>query len=225
MFELSQYEVDRYAAAAEEQKASNWEKLHRFLAKNNITVGESIEKAFYCQQCTDGICTGKGDHLNNFGNTFSTQSLNEENFQFALDGALSSLRTYARVHIPTKQEVIDDICDLLSSPDRSERGRYSNFNVASVRAKMASWTLEQLQARKDEIERAQALNKKPISELKQMVVDARPQFGFPRLPKSIMVGLSVVTIDRAYLRALPSWELRRYCKIYSQQAVDARLAE
>jgi hypothetical protein len=225
MFELSQYETDQCTTAAEAQKASNLEKLHRFLTKKNIVVCQSTEKAFYCQQCTDGICTGKGDHLNHFGNTFSTQSLNEENFQIALDGRLSSLKTYAKVYIPTKAELIDEICDLLSSPDRSERGRYSNFNVASVRAKTASWSLEALQARKDEIERAQELNKRPISELKALVASARPEYGFPRLPKSQMVGMQVVQIDRNYLKSLASYQLKRMVTIYGSFQINSRLAE
>jgi hypothetical protein len=226
MFELSQYEVDQCATAAEAQKASNWEKLHRFLFKNHIVIGESVEKAFYCQECTDGICTGKGDHLNHFGNTFSTQSLNEENFQTALDGRLLSLKKYAKVHIPTKEEIISDILDLLRSPDPSGRGgRYSAFNLKSVEKQMQSWSLNALELRRDEIIREQDLVKLSASALRKIVVDARPQFNFPKFPRTQMQGMTVVQIDRAYLKSLPSHEIRRLCRIYSDAAVNARLAE
>jgi hypothetical protein len=123
-----------------------------------------------------------------------------------------------------RTELIDDICDLLRAPDPSGRGgKYSAFNIDSVRTRMASWSLDALKERKAEITREQDLVKKPISELKAIVADSRPVYGFPKLPKSLMQGMVLVQIDRAYLKSLPPYELRRFCRIYSDQAVNARL--
>ncbi len=153
-----------------------------------------------------------------------TDPLNEDDFEFAL-GNNPSIREYGKQHVPTKAELIDDICELLRAPDPSGRGgRYSSFNVESVRAKMQSWSLTQLQARKNEIIRAQALNEKSLSELKTMVHEAQPQFGFfPKLPRTFMDGMKAVPIDAAFLKRLPSWELKKYVRIYGP-AINARLA-
>jgi hypothetical protein len=153
-----------------------------------------------------------------------TDPLNEDDFEFAL-GNNPSIREYGKQHVPTKNELVEDICELLRAPDPSGRGgRYSSFNVESVRAKMQSWSLTQLQARKDEIIRAQALNEKPLSELKTMVHDAQPQFGFPKLPRSFVDGMKAVPIDAAFLKRLPSWELKKYVRIYGEFAINVRLA-
>ena len=153
-----------------------------------------------------------------------TDPLNEDDFEFAL-GNNPSISEYGRQHVPTKTELVDDICELLRAPDPSGRGgRYSSFNIDSVRSKMQSWSLPQLQARKDEIVRAQALNKKPLSELKQMVHEAQPQFGLPKLPRTFMDGMKAVPIDAGFLKRLPSWELKKYVRIYGERAINARLA-
>jgi hypothetical protein len=139
-------------------------------------------------------------------------------------GILTSLTTKAI----NKQriEIISDIIELLRAPSPDGRGgRYSAFNLVSVENQMKSWSLEALKERKAEIIREQELVKRPISELRKIVVDARPSYGFPKLPKILMVGLTPVTIDRAYLKQLPAWELRRYQKVYGNAQLDSRLAE
>jgi hypothetical protein len=152
-----------------------------------------------------------------------TDPLNEDDFEFAL-GNNPSISQYGKHHVPTKDELIEDICELLRAPDPSGRGgRYSSFNIDSVRIKMQSWSVPQLQARKDEIIRAQALNKKPLSELKQMVHETQPQFGFPKLPRTFMDGMKSVPIDAMFLRRLPGWELKKYVRIYGERAINARL--
>ena len=59
-----------------------------------------------------------------------------------------------------RHDLIEQICDLLSSPDGTGRGgKYSNFNLLAVRRQMVEgqWSLEKLQARKDEIVREQTM--------------------------------------------------------------------
>jgi hypothetical protein len=153
-----------------------------------------------------------------------TDPLSADDFEFAL-GNMPSIAMYNKQHVSTKDELIEDICESLRAPDPSGRGgRYSSFNIESVRSKMQSWSVPQLQARKDEIIRAQALNEKPLSELKQMVHEAQPQFGFPKLPRTFMDGMKSVPIDAAFLKRLPSWELKKYVRIYGEFAINARLA-
>ena len=146
-----------------------------------------------------------------------TAELNQDDFEFALQH-MPDTAVYNKQHVPTKAELIDDICDLLSE----KGGPYSAFNVKSIRTKMQSWSLEALKARKDEIIRVRTLNQLPVSELKQMVHDAyQPQSGFPKLPRTTMDGR---VIDTAFLRRMPLWEFKKFKLLYGDSAINARLA-
>jgi hypothetical protein len=208
----SQFEIDKQSAADAIQVAENMETLRRWLVVTHPgLVGTATEDAF-----TDYL----GDKL--------LTPLNEDDFTLAFS-FLKTKMGFNPKRVPTPAEakaaLIDDICELLRAPDPSGRGgRYSSFNVKSVRAKMQSWSVEALQARKDEIIRAQALNERPLSELKTMVHDAQPQFRFPKLPRTFMDGMKSVPIDAMFLRRLPSWELKKYVRIYGEFAINARLA-
>src|SRR5260221_4908604 len=170
------FKEDKKAAADAALIQQNEAVYHKWLATKHPEIRD-----------TDGLLKQFKDK---FQESF-TEPLNEDDFEFAL-GNMPSTVVYNKQHVPTKAELIEDICELLRAPDPSGRGgRYSSFNIKSVRSKMQSWSLEQLKARKDEIVRAQALNKKPLSELKQMVHEAQPQFGYPKLPRTFIDGMTV----------------------------------
>jgi hypothetical protein len=208
----SQFEIDKQNASDATQVAENLEKLRHWLA---VTYPGLVCAA------TEGALKGYlGDKL--------LTSLNEDDFALAFT-LLKEKMNFNGKRVPTPAEVkaasIDEICELLRAPDPSGRGgRYSSFNIQSVRTKMQSWSIEALQTRKDEIIRAQALNEKPISELKQMVHDAQPQFGFPKLPRTFIDGMKSVPIDAMFLRRLPIWEFKKYVRLYGERAINARLA-
>ena len=209
---MTQFTDDRLAEQRDAQTKQSTEVFYRWLGKHlEIPNTEATLKAF--KRYTD----------------FS-DPLVESDFEFAWGNMKGSAKfdvTTRRVPPPSEvhAQLVEDICDLLRNPDPSGKGgRYSQFNIESVRAKMQSWTVAQLQARKDEIIRMQALNERPVSELKQMVRDAQqPQFEFPRLPRTFMEGMKLVPIDALFLRRLPTWELKKYVRIYGERAVNVRL--
>jgi hypothetical protein len=127
----------------------------------------------------------------------------------------------------TRARLIEEICDLLRAPDPSGRGgRYSSFNIDSVRIKMDSWSLPQLQARKDEIVRTQILNKKPLTELKEMVHEAhrdtRRFRGYPNLPATIVPRgqVQAVRCDSAYLLNLARIDFHEYRRMVDKFGSD-----
>lgn len=92
------------------------------------------------------------------------------------------------------------------------------------------WTIQKLQARKDEILREQVLTQRPLAELKQMVKAHYNQPvafpGFPTLPERTYVrGKGWTNVDAAFLETLireDSFEFRRLCRLYSAAQIDAR---
>jgi hypothetical protein len=132
-----------------------------------------------------------------------------------------------------RNDLIDEICDLLRSPDGSGRGgRYSNFNLLAVRRQMieGQWSLEKLIARRAEIVREQTLAAKPVAELKAMVKEHYNQPvafpGFPALPERTYVrGQGWVTVDAGYLENLiheDMFSFRRLVRLYGSPQVDHR---
>lgn len=135
-------------------------------------------------------------------------------------------------HQKARHELIDEICALLASKDPSGRGgKYSSFNIAAVRKQVldGQWSLEKLQARKAEIEREQALAKRPLQELKQMVhehYNQPVQFpGWPTLPdRMYQKGKGWIVVDAPYLENLireDFFEFRRLVKLFGPH-VDHR---
>jgi len=212
---LSRFEQDRQAEAREAQLAAQTERLQRWLAENHPEIKFGIAL------------------LNEIKEYMQESFFTAGNEDFAY--ALSQIDTrYIRQHIPTPKEaadaLIEEICDLLRSPDGTGRGgKYSNFNIDVVRKQMQFWDLPQLTARRDEILRAQNLSKKPVGELKQMVREAhtdRSKYpNYPMLPTQIWDGSKHVPLNAAAFRAMGSWEVRRYTRLYGQQQVNDRIQE
>jgi len=148
---------------------------------------------------------------------------------------LSQIDTrYSRQRVPkpaeVKQSLIDEICDLLRSPDGTGReGKYSNFNIDAIRKQMQYWDISKLQARRDAIVRAQALNKVPVPVLKAAVKEARtdrsPYPGFPQLPQSTWNGKTHVPVNAAFFKSLDAYEIRRWNLLYSPEQVNARIQQ
>lgn len=207
----SQFEQDIQKTAEATQVYENIESLRRWLkATHPGLTGTGTENAFV-------------DYL---GDKLYTL-LNEDDFASAFE-FLKHQVNFMPKPVPTPAEakaaLIEEICDLLRAPDPSGKGgRYSAFNIEVVRKKMQSWELGALEARRDEIVRAQELNQLPVSELKQIVRDAQPQFGYPKLPRTFIDGMKMVPIDAQFLRSLPVWEFKKKVRIYGEKAINARL--
>lgn len=131
------------------------------------------------------------------------------------------------------RDLIEDICGLLQAKDQyGKGGKYGAFNVKAVRRQMIEgrWTRDKLIARRDEIIREQALTKKPMAELKQMVhahYNQPVQFpGFPTLPEKMYErGQGWVDVDAAYLENLiraDIFSFKRLCRLYGSAQVDHR---
>jgi hypothetical protein len=131
-----------------------------------------------------------------------------------------------------KAELIDEICDLLRSPDGSGRGgKYSDFNLKSVRQQMQYWEISKLQVRRNDILRSQTLVQIPLAELKQGVAEAhrvdRPFPGWPTLPSHIVPPgqIQAVVVDADYLNRLiqaDTYFFKRLVNKYGSPQIDAR---
>jgi hypothetical protein len=123
----------------------------------------------------------------------------------------------------TKEQLIQEILTLLVSKNGGRDGKFDAFNLRSEEKRMASWSLDALRARLNEIRVKQRMAVQPVSDLKQIVRDARPDYNqWPQLPKTIWDGSKHVALDAAYIKRLDAWEIRRYQRIYGPQ-VNARL--
>jgi hypothetical protein len=153
----------------------------------------------------------------------------EREFPNLRDKSLGALR-----HQKARHELIEEICALLVSKDGTGRGgKYSNFNIQSVRRQMldGQWSLAKLQARKEEIIREQALSKRPLSELKAMVKEHYNQPvafpGWPTLPEKMYdpASRAWIAVDKDYLEMISRhdiFQFKRLVKLYGGPQVDHR---
>jgi hypothetical protein len=160
-----------------------------------------------------------------------TDPLSEADFDFAYSNIRDRI---APRRVPTPAEVkatlIDEICELLKSPDGTGReGKYSNFNIAALRTQMQHWEISALTARLAEIRSKQAQVKLTVPELQQIVRDSEPKRrypGYPNLPEMIVPHgqVQAVKCDAVYLLGLAKhdfYEYKRMCaKFGSQQITD-----
>src|SRR6266851_4824532 len=151
----SQYDQDRQQAANERQAAENMDRLRLWLANNHPGLtGIASQKVF----------------ITYFGDRLFTP-LNEDDFAFALQKTRTkNTPGYVPTEAEQKSELIEEICDLLKSKDGTGRdGKYSNFDLKTVRVKMQHWDIQKLTQRRDEILREQSLNRVAVPELKKLV--------------------------------------------------------
>ncbi len=118
-----------------------------------------------------------------------------------------------------KQDLITKIVGLMDPAE----GPYAAKN----RAKSLSFlSLERLRGELRNAEARVKLREKTPEELRQIIRQSKPVPGYPALPRKIVPPGSVkaVDLDRAYLLRLDAESLRKICRIYSNEAVNARLA-
>jgi hypothetical protein len=145
-----------------------------------------------------------------------TDVLTVADFNFAY-GNLGSRLALRRV--PTenqsKEALINEICDLLRSPNSDGRGgRYSEENLKSERIKISYWTVSELARRRDEIVEKQRLQRLSAGQIRQELQASRPVPPGKVLPAEY-------TRDR--IRAMPSHEIRKLNRDYTASVVNDRL--
>lgn len=146
---------------------------------------------------------------------------------FALGNMLNRVQL-ATQRIPTPEEtkaaLIEKIIERLQTTNNKHW--QAPHNVQIERAKMQFWSLEQLTARLDEIVRAQTLNALSPEERQKIVVEGRRYTGYPQLSKTVVRPGTVRAVpqDAAYLRSLDPFDLKRLCRLYGAEQVNARLA-
>jgi hypothetical protein len=212
---LSRFEQSRREDAYQAQFAAQTEVFKRWFEEKHpeIKYGQAVLNVF----------------LDDMGDAFLTAT--EDDFQYCLD---TTTVGFSRRRVPTeteiKQDLIQEILDLLRSPDGTGReGKYSNFDLKQVEINMMrgnDWTVEKLTARRNEIISKQEMSKHPIEEVVKVLQNARQYTGYPQLPKTIVRPGTVraVTLDAPYLKALDVWELKRLNRLYGIDQVNDRLA-
>ncbi len=153
-------------------------------------------------------------------------------FQSMLDENPDHIKTYATQSVERgRQQVIDDILNLLASKNGGRDGKFDSYNLRSEKARMQSWNLPALRTRLNEIKVKQKMSAAPVSVLKSFVADAhredRPFPGWPTLPKSMWSSSQgrTINIDADYLNFIGKhdrYEFARVCKLYGTSQVDAR---
>jgi len=211
----TQYQKDRAAFEASEQRQRNVNLLREWLTHHHpdIPVCTAVENIF--REYMD-----------------FEDPLTVEDFEFAL-GNLGSM--IGRQRIPseaeTKAALIDKIVELTSKDGKSagttfklavSGGRLLQWSIPLL----ATWSVPQLTELLNEIVRKRTLVTQSSSELHQIVESARPNYGYPQLPKQIVRPGTVraVPLDAAYIRNLGVYDLKKLIRLYGGQQVNTRLA-
>jgi DNA-binding helix-hairpin-helix protein with protein kinase domain len=145
-----------------------------------------------------------------------TDELTSADFDFAL-GNLGSRLVIQKVSTPeqAKKDLVDEICDLLRSPNSDGRGgRYSEVALANERKRLQTFSKDQLTARRDEIVEKQRLQKLSAGQIRQELQASRPTPQVKVLPAEI-------TKER--IRAMTSYEIRKLIRDFTATVVNDRL--
>lgn len=147
---------------------------------------------------------------------FEEGELTLADFDFAY-GNLGSRLALRKVSTPeqVKAELIDDICDLLRSPNSDGRGgRYSEVALANERKRLQTFTKDQLVARRAEIIEKQRLQKLTVGQIQQELDESRPAPQAKVLPAEY---------TRERIRSMPPYEIRKLIRDYAAGVVNDRL--
>ena len=115
--------------------------------------------------------------------------------------------------------------------DPTER-RFTAFDEQTLRKSLAYKSTSELREKLTDVIRRQTASKKSVTELKQDLKSMRAAetagqryLGFPQLPEKTYSSQSRswVVVDRAYLKALDAFELRRMTRLYGDEQVNDRL--
>jgi hypothetical protein len=189
------FEQNKRADRRAAQEQAAMESWRRFVAKYPQYDGEAFLRVVQ-EEMLDAFLTAS-----------------DEDFLYTFE----TTRTHLSPHrIPTqaevKQDLISEILSLLSAHSRRDE-----FMLKSEESRMAHMSLDALQARLAELKFK--INAPPVSTLKAFVaesrVDNRRYRGFPDLDK---------TVDAAYIKALPTFELKKLIRMHSVQQVNDRLS-
>ncbi len=132
------------------------------------------------------------------------------------------INNFARQAIPViHQQLVSEILTLLRAHSRRDE-----FMLKSEEARMKSWSVDALRIRLSELKTKIRMTAEPVSALKEMVAASRPNTDFPALPRQVWSSEQGkhVTVDSTYLKALDPFALRKFCRLYSTEAVNQRLA-
>lgn len=99
------------------------------------------------------------------------------------------------------------------------------FTLTNEKKRLATFTIPALRSRLEDLQRAARMARQPVAELRQVVVDARPNYGFPALPKTVWDGSKHVPLDASAFRSMSTFDLKRYCRIYGDAVVNQRIAQ
>ncbi len=203
----SSFELRKQADSHAAQYAVQSEKLKRWLEEKHpdIHFGEAVLKAFH-------------EDMGNYAFLTAT----DEDFEYSL----STTRTkFSRRRIPTEREVKADLIEQIMAALQSTNNKHWTIplNVKSERTRISFWTVEQLTERLGGIIRAQELNAKPVSELRQMVATSREEPSlYPKLPVYTDDGKP---LDADYLNGLARFDKANFIRLvkrFSSEAIDRR---
>jgi hypothetical protein len=185
--------------ALEEQKMENAQKstiLWVYRAHPDFLICEANDKA---------IVEAVRDWIQD-PDVLPTSSL----FEDALAADPGLINRFARQPVErTKEHVRDEILDLLR-----EHSRRDEAMIASEKSRMASWSLDALRSRLEELRFKIANVGTSTSSLKKYVASSRPTPEVRALP-------SKFTADA--IKAMPSGEIRKLVRDYTASVVNARL--
>jgi hypothetical protein len=150
-------------------------------------------------------------------------SINLTAFQLAMDNpAFRNSLAWASVD-DQRKVLMDEIVKLLSA---AGGGGFDVHALQAEKKNRLQWqSLNELIARRDSILREREIRKLSPDQRKQILVDARPNLHYPRLPRTIVPRgqVQAVPLDSAYIRRLDPESIRRLNRIYSVEAVNDRL--
>jgi hypothetical protein len=200
----TQYEKDKAAVAAKEQRDRNLVLLRNFLELKHpeIKPGIAIDNLF-------------ADYMD-----LESIDRTDSEFEFALSNLQS--RINSKQHVPTvaelKAQLIDKILELLN---------LDAYQSKNERQRMQFWTLEQLSQRLENAVSKKQLANRPLHELHEIArgtQEIRPYPGYATLASSIVPRGQIVAIKtRDYLDQLGRTDLHAFKKmveVYGSKQID-----
>lgn len=141
-------------------------------------------------------------------------------FQDALALNEDEIQNFARTTLSVaKEQVVSEYITLLNA-----HSRQSEHTLKLERQKLLNTPLQECRDKLAALKLRQKMSAMPVAELNKIVQDARPDQGYPTLPREQWSSSEgrFVALDAAYLKTAHPIELKRLLRIYGDQ-VNARL--
>jgi hypothetical protein len=198
----SNFERNKQAEAHAAQSAVNTDSLRRWLAEKHpeIPIKDSTIKAFQ----------------DDMGDMFFTIPVSDADFQFSLDNMETNI-TPQRVPstAEVKEDLVNQICDLLRSPNSDGRGgRYSDVALSNECKRLQTFTTDQLVQRRDSIIEAQRLQKLSAAQIRQELAASRHTPQVKVLPAEY---------TKKRIHAMPPYEIKKLIRDYTASVVNDRI--